>query len=82
MNRTVYLDQDTRVAWKFQVQSAFAFVHVLQRRVPCMFGHRWITTAWIYNSIIDGSEWDRLLSYLLWEESRFKFKYGGYTPTK
>lgn len=79
------LDESTRIKYTLYVPAVFDMCHLLQRRVPGIFGMRWKTTAWIQNSIINGStNWEYLVHWLKWaetEESKYRKVFNGY-PTQ
>lgn len=77
MKRVHYIDQDTRIRYRFAI-SLFGYGHVLERRRQWWIFTWWVERASMYDSIISGQhQFDYLVGYLLWEEKKMEKKKAG-----
>lgn len=79
--KVVYLDENTRIRYAFTWEAICCRAHRLERRKKTWYGHRWVMTSWMYNSIINGeTSWPYLVHWLKRDEAERwkKFKFFGY----
>lgn len=70
MKHVHYIDQDTRIRYRFAA-SLLGYGHVLERRRQWWIFTWWVERASMYDCIISGRHrFDYLVEWLLWSEKK------------